>query len=146
MLRKFSLIMLFYVVIPVTICGAMMRFQPLGGVIGDETFPVILLAPYVLGILMHWSKKYSLDNLQLNFGQYLWHNFFGTLLSLMTGLSSVGLIWAGSGHGGLSPVIFPASYLTIFWIGVGADTINSGMTGNGHKPDPPAAAAAPPAP
>jgi hypothetical protein len=113
-----------YVVLPVSLFA---MYQEVPIEIAPASVPYILFAPYVFGILAHWFKKYQLDGLQLGFVPYISQNVTGTLASLVAGLSSLGVMYATEGHGGLFPVTM-ASWIAAFWIGIGADTINSGMT------------------
>jgi len=118
--------LLLMLLVPIVTFG---MFQDPGTVIPPASLPFILFVPYLLGIVLHWAKKYMADGLNLNLASYLVGNLIGTIISIVVGLSSLATMYASEGHGGLYPLTL-ASWIAAFWVGVGADTINSGMTKN----------------
>jgi hypothetical protein len=125
-MKRFLSIIAIYFLLPVALFA---MIQETGILADPVSLPFILFAPYIIGIVVHWFKKYTMDGLTLNFGQYLVQNLYGTVISIVVGLGSLGTMYATAGHGGLFPVTM-ASWIAAFWIGVGADTINSGVTKN----------------
>lgn len=119
-----------YFILPTTLF-AMFQTDPVPG--DTSEFPYILLLPYLIGIIVHWYKNYQLGGVQVNFFSYMFTDLAGTIISLVVGIGSLVGMYAVSGHGGLFPVTI-ASWLTAFYVGIGADTINSGMS---TKPTPP---------
>ena len=90
-------------------------------------FPWVLAVPYFIGVIVHWYKKYKMDGVKIPFSQWYGNNIGFTVSSLVIGWGSVTAIWAM--NPAALPIDNPASYLQIFMLAIGADTVNQSNTG-----------------
>lgn len=89
--------------------------------------PYVLFVPYLLGIIVHWGKKYTMDGVTANLWTWITQNFFSTIVSVVIGIGSLATMYGTDGHGGLFPVTV-ASWVAAFWVGFGSDSLNNAGT------------------
>lgn len=95
----------------------------------EPVFPYILLIPYFIGTFVHWIKKY-MENPNMTFINWFLKNIIWSISTIVAGIGSIWAMWLVSGHSGLYPVTI-GSWIAVWWIGVGADSFNRAVNGNG---------------
>lgn len=86
------------------------------------SFPFLLLIPYVLGVLAHWLKKYTIEGMGATLWQWLFKNFGWSITSLVAGIVAVWGIYTANPSALVAGNL--GSWIIVFTTAMAADTLN----------------------